>query len=288
LSSTLRNGKNGSFLPAEHLEFVRNTKRVSAFRDAFSMLRGKKSMLDAGTGSGILSIMGKEVAGIEKVVALERDRRMANIAYANFQKRNANIELITADILNLKSWALTNPDVITCEMLSTWCILEPQIPVINHLLKIISSSHPDSSPSLIPQGITNYVEGVNAVFGDKDGLVHIPTPFFEFESTEPKAITMTSKSEHQIVFRSQMPPVINLKIQLYPIQRGKVNALRISSSAHVYGSIYLNGSDDTMPNMIVPLEKDVEPAGNDIELSIKYKPGFGWENFEINGLKILR
>ena len=76
MQTNLRHTDNGSFAQAEHLEFVRNRRRNYAFKKAFDNLAQGKTVLDVGTGSGLLAIYSVH-AGAKKVIAIEKDEKMA-------------------------------------------------------------------------------------------------------------------------------------------------------------------------------------------------------------------
>ncbi len=277
MQTTLRHTNNGSFQPAGHLEFVRNRQRNRAFRKAFDHYASGKTVLDAGTGSGLLAIYAA-CAGARQVIAIEKDEKMADIARRNFERNGISktVDLIVADALFLTT--LPHVDIICGELLSTWCVAEPQVPVIKHLLKLSQEA-----PITIPRKVVNLAQGVHAVFGDEDGLVTVPTTYFEFDSTE-KAVEVTpSVVASEIVFFAGMSIDATFKIELRAMTKGKMNALRLTSIVETYPGICFGAANDTMPAMIVPLPKEILVVpGQTISFTINYTYGAGWENFKIS------
>jgi len=277
--TALRNTNNGSFLPAEHLEFVRNTQRNAAFKAAFERLAAGKTVLDVGTGSGILAIYAAR-AGAKQVIAVEKDKAMAKIAQANFERNGLNnrIKLIVADAFDLRRSDLQHVDMLVGEMLSTWCVIESQVQVFKHLINITGAS------VTMPRRVINYAEGVHAVFGDAERLVVIPTTYFEFEATRPKAEKMTIRRKaSEIILSSdaEFDPVISISLRV--LRTGVINAMRLTSITEVCEGITFNPRDDTMPRMIVPLPREIAvTAGQMVNLTIRYTYAAGWDKFIID------
>ncbi|MBS3067251.1 50S ribosomal protein L11 methyltransferase [Candidatus Micrarchaeota archaeon] len=277
MQTALRHTDNGSFAPAGHLEFVRNRRRNQAFKKAFDHFASGKTVLDVGTGSGLLAIYAA-CAGAREVIAIEKDEKMAEIARRNFERNGLGIiKLMIGDALSLTE--IPSVDIVCGELLSTWCVAEPQIPVISHLLKIL-----ENKPILVPRKIINLVQGVHATFGDEEGLVRFPTTYFEFDSTE-KALDVTpSVVASEILFSAGMSPDATIRITLTAMAKVQINALRLTSIVEIYPGIYFGAANDTMPAMIVPLPKEISVVpGQIISLTISYTYGAGWENFKVNG-----
>lgn len=278
----LRHTNNGSFSPAEHMEFVKNKKRNRAFDRAFARLAAGKTVLDVGTGSGLLALYATR-AGAKKVIAIEKDKRMAEIAHHNFRRSKFSdiIELRMGDALDLTPHDLPPVDLIVGELLSTWCVIEPQVPVMKHLLTIL-----ERNPQTIPRRIINQVEGVYARFGDVEGLVEIPTVYFEFDGKEKaRSLTEVTKAS-KISFSADMSLQADLSVTLSATNSGTINALRLTSITETCEGTEFGSTDDTMPKMIVPLPEPIEvQPGQSVSLSIRYEYGKGWENFSVSARK---
>ncbi|MFH1520766.1 MAG: 50S ribosomal protein L11 methyltransferase [Candidatus Micrarchaeota archaeon] len=279
MRSTLRNTKSGSFHAAEHIEFVRNIGRNKAFRRAFEKLAPDRIVVDVGTGSGIMAIYAA-LAGAKQVIAIEKDERMAKIAKANFDRNGLGdrIKLIVGDALEMTRRDIPQIDLLVGELLSTWCVVEPQVPVFRHLIGISRDRI-----ITIPRRVINYAEGVHASFGDNEGLVYIPTTYFEFQELDPKADKFTTRVKaSEIVFSREQELDVTIQISLRALQSGAINALRLASITETCNGITFNPKDDTMPNMIVPLSEEIPLVpGQIISLTIAYTYGAGWENFVI-------
>jgi predicted RNA methylase len=274
-----RHTYDNSFAPAEHLEFVRNKERNAAFRAAFERLARGKTVLDAGTGSGILAILAKK-AGAGKVIAIEKDPVMARIARRNFMMNGFNdVQLIIEDVMGIRRGGLPPVDIIVGELLSPWCIVEPQVPVFRHLMDVVGGT-----PLAIPGKVMNYAQGVNANFADEDRLVEIVTQYFEFASTLPKAEAMTERGKaFEIEFSRGsrgMATQASFSLSLRATRQGTINALRISSVTETCSGVTFGPRDDTMPEMIVPLGMTFDVSENQ-ELTLHAQCGFGagWNGF---------
>lgn len=278
-TTSLRDTKNGSFSAAEHLEFLKNKTRISAFKKAFEKLAQGKVVLDVGTGSGIMAILAAR-AGAKKVIAIEKDPVIAEIARRNFERNGLQdkIQLIVGDALEVKE--LPRVDILVGELLSTWGIVEPQVPVFKHLLSIIGNQ-----AKTIPGRIVNQVQGVNARFGDEDDLVIVPTTYFEFSDSE-KADSLTSRvTAFELIFSKDMDLERAVFVTLHATKSGTLNALRLSSITETVEGVTFGATNDTMPDMIVPLPKEIQVTKGDlVRLKISFTHGGGWESFSVEVL----
>ena len=107
--------------------------RVAVFKEAIEKtVKTGDVVYDLGTGSGILAMIASRIT--KKVYAVELDPITYEYAKENIKINNfENINLIEADAseYNFKEPA----DVIIAEMLDTALITEPQVPVLNSILK---------------------------------------------------------------------------------------------------------------------------------------------------------
>jgi ribosomal protein L11 methyltransferase len=106
---------------------VRDASRVGAFEKAIKKVvkKGDK-VLELGCGSGILSIIAASCGAT--VVAVEADRHIALLAKKNFDKySDLDITLIETDAVKfINSDEAQKFDVIIAELMSIWCLEEPQ------------------------------------------------------------------------------------------------------------------------------------------------------------------
>ena len=120
-------------VPQWHYSMLLDRERVAIFKRAIEKtVKPGHIVYDVGTGSGILAMIAAKIA--KKVYAIELDPITYQYAMENikFNKFN-NITLIEGDAIEYN--IQDNVDVIIAEMLDTALITEPQIPVINTLLK---------------------------------------------------------------------------------------------------------------------------------------------------------
>jgi len=275
------------------MEFVKNEVRIGAFRKALLRTCKNKTVLDIGTGSGIFSIIAEKEAGARRVIAIEKDERIAEIAHLNFGRNGLkNTSLTICNVFDMNSWDIPAIDVLVGELLSTWCVVEPQIPVFRHVIGMLPNI-----PVTIPSKVINYVEGVNATFGDINGLVTIPTVFFEFDSTRPKSkkLTRTVKASElnlssikasETGLSLTIPIANEAEILLSTFKSGAMNALRLSTFIETCRGVCLGPANELMPNVIVPLPTEINvSSGDNVKINIKYEFGKGWENFMITKIK---
>lgn len=79
-----------------HWRMINDVDRNLAFCDALEECCKGKSVLDVGTGTGLLALAAKK-SGANRVVACERSAAMADVARRTFENHDAIIELRTGD-----------------------------------------------------------------------------------------------------------------------------------------------------------------------------------------------
>lgn len=278
VTTSSRDTKNGSFGLREHMEFLKNETRIRAFEQAFEKFARGRIVLDAGSGTGIMATLALR-AGAERVIAVEKDPEVAEVARENFRRNGfeGRVTLLVTDAGSLTRSDVRGVEVLVGEMLSTWCIVEPQVDVFRQLLNLV-----DGKARTIPERVVNMAQGVQAKFGDKRGLIYMPVVHFEFEKT-PKARGLTTNEQAgQVVFTPQTSLEAVANIVLRATRAGIINALRLTSLTDLGAGIAFGISDDTMPRMIVPTPRElVVRQGQEIGFQIQFTYGCGWEKFVV-------
>lgn len=258
----LSNG-NGSFSMAYHTDMVRDHSRVEPFYKALqSVIKKDTRVLECGCGTGILSIMAAQLGA--KVTTIEVDRKIAQYAKNNFSRLGLDIDLIEGDAMSLNPPEEKDKyDVVLAELMSIWCIDEPQVPVVNyvkeHFLK--------SSGVIIPGRIINLLSVGHFNFGNE--LVQCRFPMARFTGVPDATLFAVTAKVNELDFSSHVPMEMSGVIELESLVSGTINCVQISSLVELVPNVNFYTSDTLMPVTILPLECDIEVCAGD-KVKIKY------------------
>ena len=142
----------GNFDLSMHLEMLSDKERVVQFKKGIDQVVTKDTVFcELGCGTGVFSIYAAQKA--KKVYAVELDEEIYKIAKQNIEASGLNnIELIHANAMEVE--LPEKVDVIFAELLSTWMIEEPQLPVMNSAVKRLLKPNGKT----IPEKIINIIE----------------------------------------------------------------------------------------------------------------------------------
>jgi len=120
-------------VPQWHYSMLLDSDRLAVFKEAIEKtVKPNDIVYDLGTGSGVLAMIASQTA--KKVYAVELDPITYEYAKENIKINNfENIILIEADASEYNFKEPSN--VIISEMMDTALITEPQVPVLNSILK---------------------------------------------------------------------------------------------------------------------------------------------------------
>jgi predicted RNA methylase len=256
----------GQFAETYHLEMLLDLERTTPiFRALDKVIKPETVFCELGCGTGLFSIYA--AAKCRKVYAVERDPKMADVSRANIEKSEFKdkITLIEADALEVALPEKT--DVIYCEMMSTWCVEEPQIRVVNRARKDLLA--PDGV--IIPERIVNTAEICNFGYSLKGVSIRAATPLF---TGSRKAHTLSeSLACHDLDFYEMVSENLNFSITIKALVDGIANSVRCHSLVQFARGIAFSGSDSLMPPLLVPLQEDTAvEAGKTYTLTGKLEP----------------
>jgi predicted RNA methylase len=79
-----------------------------------------------------------------------------------------------------------------------------------------------------------------------------------------------------------MPLERTVHVTLSATNSGTVNAVRLNSITETIEGTTFGATNDTMPNMIVPLPKEIQVKEGDlVRLKLSFTHGGGWESFSV-------
>ncbi len=242
-------------------------KRTKTFIDAVRKTVQKDQLvLEAGSGTGILSIAAAE-AGAKKVYAIEQNklvipqlkRNIKNLGFAG------KIEIIQGDALKVE--IPEKVDIIICEMICAGLIDEPQIPVLNYLLKFLKKDG-----SVIPANAKIMVELAH----DNYLYFGYELPYLHFEDARRRAEAMTeSKLFARVDFNKINQRSLTNKVMLKAINDGCINAIRISTETELVKGLALGECEAYCPVLVVPIQEFKIKKEDVKTLDLSYEMGGG-------------
>jgi predicted RNA methylase len=261
----------GGFTPSYHLEMLHDDRRYLVISRAIEKLANPElSFLELGCGTGVFTYLASPL--FNHCTAYERDPIIFKVAKKtlNKQRTDNKVRLINQNIFSIEN-SDEKFDVILCEMLSTWLIVEAQIPAFQHASAVFAHS----GTKFIPHRILNLA--CLTYFNFDHSGVSLLTPFFEFSGRRRAEPMSVSTVATEIVFPQQKKlDVITDNFSLKAVCNGCVNSLRLSTIVEFApGCIYSNG-DALVPDIVVPLQKSLRvEAGQTVNVCYSFQPSQG-------------
>lgn len=255
--------------------------RVAAIRRAIDLhVLPDKAFLELGTGSGLFLEYARHKC--RKVTGVEKDGAILDIARNSLASPGPlNWELIAADALHVQ--LPDRYDIILCEMLSTWCIIEPQVSVMRNAIGRFGNPEAD----IIPIRIINLIELGSTLFGV--GPVNLPTPYLALTGIRLPTIMSLSQVAHVIDFSevNEQQDFVNEKVTLEVLASGEVNCVRLSSLVELAPGVTWYSSDTLMPQLIYPLQEPAQVVGGSrvtLEYNCRYGAGLEETSFRLESV----
>jgi predicted RNA methylase len=259
-------------VPQWHYSMLLDRDRVAVFKEAIEKtVKSNDVVYDLGTGSGILAMIASRIT--KKVYAVELDPITYEYAKENIKINNfENINLIEADAseYNFKEPA----DVIIAEMLDTALITEPQVPVLNSILK---KGLLKEGGKIIPERAHNTAQIVIAKMGhiyyDEEvisepisGEIHYST--VDFYKINNEEVSYTLK--------------FNLNIKNMDIENIHLG-VRLNTYTELNEKIIAGSTPMLNPPLIIPIENPIIKEGI-LNIKLSYKMGGDLESIKVKSL----
>lgn len=254
----------GNFGLSYHLEMIKDAERVGAIAAALEECLGPETVhCELGVGTGIFAIYAAQRC--RKVYAVERDPAVFQLARENIRRSGLEhkIELIQADALDFVP--PEKVDTLLVEMMSVWCINEPQIPVLNHAVTHILKDGGQPMPSRI----VNLFELGYYDFSALGISCKASIPQFS-GITKPRIMTQ-SYVFNEFDLKNTNPEQVEQTVQITSLLSGRINCARLSSLVQFSPGVTFYSTDSLMPQTIVPLEDEVEVrAGDSLQFTASF------------------
>ncbi|WP_292460083.1 50S ribosomal protein L11 methyltransferase [Methanothermococcus sp.] len=259
-------------VPQWHYSMLLDRDRVAVFKEAIEKtVKPGDVVYDLGTGSGILAMIASRIT--KNVYAVELDPITYEYARENIKINNfGNINLVEADA---SEYDFKEPaDVIIAEMLDTALITEPQVPVLNSILK---KGLLKERGKLIPERAHNTAQVVMA----KMGYIY----YDEEVISEPisEEIHYSTVDFYKI---NKEEVSYNLKFKLKDIKLNVENmplGIRLNTYTELNEKIIAGSTPMLNPPLIIPIENPTIEDGT-LNIKLSYKMGGDLESINIKCL----
>lgn len=229
-----------------HLEMIKDRERVQQICAALDEVLEPTSIHgELGAGTGIFAIYAAQRCA--KVYAVERDPEVFALAQKNIAASGLahKIELTLGDALKFQP--PERLDSLLAEMLSVWCVHEPQVPVLNDARRRMLKPNGRT----IPAAVTNLVE-----LGEYDFSalgVACPAVIPQFTGITAPRIKTVSVPVGRYDFSEEVPMEHTIDHPLTLLAGGRVNCARLSSIVELSPTVSFFSTDSLMPQTLVPL-----------------------------------
>ncbi|ACV24833.1 50S ribosomal protein L11 methyltransferase [Methanocaldococcus fervens] len=250
-------------VPQWHYSLLTDYERLAIFKNAIESVVDKDDIVfDLGTGSGILAMIAARKA--KKVYAIELDPFTYDYAKENVKINGFdNIEVIEGDAseYNFKEKA----DVVIAELLDTALITEPQVKVINSIIK---RGFLKENARIIPAKTISTIQLVEArmnhIYYDED---------VKSEEVSEEVIY------EEVDFYKINPIEVSYKIELN-VEKScknlgiKLRTYTILDDEHVAGQTPMLN-----PPLVIPLNKNADKGK--VKINLSYKRGGDLESIKV-------
>lgn len=248
-------------------------------------IKSDSSVLELGTGTGILSLLAAR-AGANKIVAVEFDPFIAEVARENIRNNGYEnkIKVITGDARRVVFQKEEMYDVIVMEMLCTCLIEEMQVQTINNLC---SQNMIIPETIMIPSAQENYIALAQTDFMKHGFEMKMIKYLWPHQGMDYKVEQL---SNTELLQRVDFSKIINehfsIHIEFTVETPGNLNSALLSSKILINhdGSITLGSTFSLNPMIAIPLPEKKVKKGDKVSIAIDYKFGGGFQNFNISYL----
>ncbi|MFX1262510.1 MAG: 50S ribosomal protein L11 methyltransferase [Promethearchaeota archaeon] len=245
--------------------------RLSKFEQALQQTVTEESyVVDLGTGTGVLAMLAAK-AGARKVTAIEIDRFSAKYATQAIKENGLDdiVEVVRSHYTDFRPDE--RADIVTCEMLSSVMLVEPQIPAsqwaVHNILK--------EQGILLPRSVTVYATPVQC----SDIWERFQSCGFEFPKVpqtmerDPSGdlanLTVLEEFDFQIQ-KSEWN--VDKKLEFMALKNGIVHGLVGMFEATLMDKIKLT-MEDGWRDLFLPLDNPVSVSEGDIlGFEVRYSP----------------
>ncbi|HIQ38488.1 MAG TPA: methyltransferase domain-containing protein [Methanothermococcus okinawensis] len=254
-------------VPQWHYSMLQDRERLGVFKWAIERsVKPGDILYDVGTGSGILAMIAARI--VRKVYAIELDPITYQYALENIRINGfKNIELIEGDAREYIPE--DEVDVVVVEMLDTALITEPQVPVINAILK---KRVLKEGGRIIPQRVYNTAQLVlarmNHIYYDE-----------EVKSQPLSTEVLYSIVDFNKVNREEVSYHLEFKIPSDKVKEGKIG-IRLNTYTQLTEDTVAGSTPMLNPPLIIPIGNP-RIEDNILKVKLSYRMGGDLESIKV-------
>jgi len=256
------------------IDCLLDEERTKMFSRAISkIVRPGDSVLDCGTGTGILAILAAKEGG-RPVIAIEKDRALAEIATSNVKNsgHGDRIQVYCKDAVSHR-----NPmDVVILSMLDTCLISDEQVRVVNALLgkNVITPK-----TKTIPNRCCNFFELVCYNYEFQEA--HMP---MIIQSSKERCVDVLGQAVlfNEVCFSKKIDPEVKYVGRHIVSGRGWLNALKFSTVTYMTEDSLIGSTAEFNLPIYVPVHEMCVKPGDVVSIEIKYTMGCGLSGLQVN------
>jgi len=253
-------------VPQWHYSMLQDRERLGVFKWAIERsVKPDDVLYDVGTGSGILAMIAARI--VRKVYAIELDPITFQYALENIRtNRFKNIELIEGDAREYIPEE--EVDVVVAEMLDTALITEPQVPVMNAILK---KGILKEGGRIIPQRVYNTAQVVVS------RMDHI---YYDEEVTSQPLSReiLYSVVDFNRINREEVSYYLEFKVS-GDVEDCKIG-IRLNTYTQLIGDTVAGSTPMLNPPLIIPVENP-RIEDNILKVKLSYKMGGDLESIKV-------
>ena len=259
-------------VPQWHYSMLLDRDRVAVFKEAIEKtVKPNDVVYDLGTGSGILAMIASRIT--KKVYAVELDPITYEYAKENIKINNfENINLVEADA---SEYDFKEPaDVIIAEMLDTALITEPQVPVLNSILK---KGLLKEGGKIIPERAHNTAQIVIAKMGHiyyDEEVVSEPIS----EEIHYSTVDFYKINDEEVSYNLKF----NINEDIKNIENISLG-VRLNTYTELNEKIIAGSTPMLNPPLIIPIENPIIKEGM-LNIKLSYKMGGDLESIKVKCL----
>jgi len=259
-------------VPQWHYSMLLDRDRVAVFKEAIEKtVKTGDVVYDLGTGSGILAMIASRIT--KNVYAVELDPITYEYAKENIKINNfENINLVEADA---SEYDFKEPaDVIIAEMLDTALITEPQVPVLNSILK---KGLLKEGGKIIPERAHNTAQIVIAKMGHiyyDEEVISEPIS----EEIHYSTVDFYKINDEEVSYNLKF----NINEDIKNIENISLG-VRLNTYTELNEKIIAGSTPMLNPPLIIPIENPVIKNGV-LNIELSYKMGGDLESIKVKCL----
>ena len=259
-------------VPQWHYSMLLDRDRVAVFKEAIEKtVKTGDVVYDLGTGSGILAMIASRIT--KNVYAVELDPITYEYAKENIKINNfENINLVEADA---SEYDFKEPaDVIIAEMLDTALITEPQVPVLNSILK---KGLLKEGGKIIPERAHNTAQIVIAKMGHiyyDEEVISEPIS----EEIHYSTVDFYKINDEEVSYNLKF----NINEDIKNIENISLG-VRLNTYTELNEKIIAGSTPMLNPPLIIPIENPIIKEGI-LNIKLSYKMGGDLESIKVKCL----